>query len=108
MTGIGTSLQTVVLNNLWNISKQEADHEDTVRNLWAYGLVRFTDVAISANNITQHCVEVHAVIRQYIIEFMSSEEIVTSSNMDSKSVIKGRIVAFMEYIIHHNQVLQTS
>ena len=36
-TGIGTSLQTAVLNNLRKISKQEA--EETVDVLWAYGLV---------------------------------------------------------------------
>ena len=71
-TGIGTSLQTVVLNNLWNISEQEA--EDTVDVLWAYGLVQFTDVTISPNNITQHCVEVHVVISQYIIECVDSKE----------------------------------
>ena len=71
-TGIGTSLQRAVLNNLWNISKQEA--EDTVDVLWAYGLVQFIDVTISSNNITQHCVEVHAVISQYIIECMDSNE----------------------------------
>ena len=72
-TGIGTSLQTAVLNNLWDISKQEA--EDTVDVLWAYGLVYFTDVTISPNSITQHCVEVHAVISQYIIECMDSNEV---------------------------------
>ena len=76
-TGIGTSLQTVVLNILWNISKQEA--EDTVDVLWAYGLVQFTDITISPNNIKQHCVEVHAVISQYIIECMDSNEAVTLS-----------------------------
>ena len=71
--GIGTSLQTAVLNNLWNISKQEA--EDTVDVLWAYGLVQFNDITISPNNIKQHCVEVHAVISQYIIECMNGEEV---------------------------------
>ena len=70
--GIGTSLQTAVLNNLWNISKQEA--EDTVDVLWAYGLVQFTDITISPNNIKQHCVQVHAVISQYITECMDGEE----------------------------------
>ena len=74
-TGIGTSLQIAVLNNLWNISKQEA--EETVDALWAYGLVQFTDITISPNNITQHCVEVHAVIGQYIIECMDSNEMLT-------------------------------
>ena len=71
--GIGTSLQTAVLNNLWNISKQEA--EDTVDVLWAYGLVQFTDITISPNNIKQHCVEVHAIISQYVIECMNGEEV---------------------------------
>ena len=75
--GIGTSLQTAVLNILWNISKQEA--EDTVDVLWAYGLVQFTDITISPNNIKQHCVEVHAVISQYIIECMDSNETLTLS-----------------------------
>ena len=36
-TGVATSLQTEVLNSLWNISKQDA--ENTVNILWAYGLV---------------------------------------------------------------------
>ena len=71
--GIGSSLQTAVLNNLWNISKQEAG--DTVDVLWAYGIVQFTDVTISPNNITQHCVVIHAVISQYIIECMDSNEV---------------------------------
>ena len=74
-TGIGTSLQMAVLNNLWNITKQEA--EDTVDVLWAYGLVQFTDITISPNNMKQHCVEVHAVISQYIVETMDSEEVST-------------------------------
>ena len=74
-TGIGTSFQIAVLNNLWNISKQEA--EETVDALWAYGLVQFTDITISPNNITQHCVEVHAVISQYIIECMDSNKMLT-------------------------------
>ena len=71
--GIGTSLQTAVLNNLWNVSKQEAG--DTVNLLWAYGLVQFTDITISPNNITQHCVEVHAIISRYIIDCMDSKEV---------------------------------
>ena len=91
-TGIGTSLQTAVLNNLWNISKQEA--KETVDALWAYGLVQFTDIAISPNNITQQCVEVHVVISQYIIESMDSNEVIDLSAFGSvldtgKSVYKG-------------------
>ena len=82
--GIGISLQTAVLNNLWNISKQEA--EDTVDVLWAYGLVQFIDITISPNNIKQHCVEVHAVISQYIIECMDSEEVINLYSIMTQSI----------------------
>ena len=102
--GIGTSLQIAVLNNLWNISKQEA--EETVDALWAYGLVQFTDITISPNNITQHCVEVHAVISQYIIECMDSNEMLTllpdgKLNTWASSIIDGLSSAFQQsYGVH--------
>ena len=81
-TGIGTSLQTAVLSILWKTSKQEA--EDTVGLLWAYGLVQFTDTRVYPTNITQQCVEVHAVIGQYIIESMQSIEIIILSPYSDK------------------------
>ena len=96
--GIGTSLQTAVLNNLWNISKQEAD--DTVEVLWAYGLVQYTEVTLSPNNITQQCVEVHTIISHYFIECMdSSEAFALSPNFGMRtadSVSKGLRAAFQE------------
>ena len=103
-TGIGTSLQTAVLSNLWSISKQEA--VDTVDVLWAYGLVQFTDVTISPTNITQHCIEVHAVISQYIIECMDSNETFALSPFAGKlnagrSVSEGLALTFQQsYGIH--------
>ena len=103
--GIGTSLQTAVLNILWNISKQEA--EDTVDVLWAYGLVQFTDITISPNNIKQHCVEVHAVISQYIIECMDSKEVFALSPYvdgglnTAQSVDEGLTLTFQQsYAVH--------
>ena len=97
-TGIGTSLQTVVLNNLWNVSKQEA--EDSVDVLWAYGLVQFTDIIISPKNIKQHCVEVHAIISQYIIECIDSKEVAALSPFGALntygSVNDGLILAFRQ------------
>ena len=101
--GIGTSLQIAVLNNLWNISKQEA--EDTVDVLWAYGLVQFTDITISPNNIKQHCVEVHAVISQYIIECMNSNETLSPFGgggwNTARSVIEGIRLTFQQsYGVH--------
>ena len=94
---------STVLNNLWNISKQEA--EDTVDVLWAYDLVQFTDITISPNNIKQNCVEVHAVISQYIIERMDSKEINTLSPYGrlgtSSSVTDGLLLTFQQsYGVH--------
>ena len=98
-TGIGTTLEIAVLNNLWNICKQEA--EETVDVLWAYGLVQFTNTTISYSNITQHCVEVHAVISQYIIDCMDSYEVATVSPHGVKlntrsSVQKGLTLTFQQ------------
>ena len=81
-TGIGISVQTAVLDILWNISKQDA--LETADQLWAYGLVQFTDIATSPNNATQHCIEVHAVISQYIIECMDSQEACALSPIGGK------------------------
>ena len=110
-TGIGTSLQTAVLKNLWNLSKQEA--EDTVDTLWAYSLVQFTYVTISPNNITQHCVEVHAVISQYIIECMDSIEIHALAPFGGKlntaqSVADGLMVTFQQSCGIHDPSSLTS
>ena len=71
-TGIGTSVQTAVLNILWNITENEA--KGFVDVLWAYGLVQFTKVTIHPYNIQQSCVEVHTVISQYVIECIDSKE----------------------------------
>ena len=62
-----------MLNRLWNIPEQEA--EEIVDALWAYGLIQFANITISPNHITQHCVEVHTVISQYIIDYMDSNEV---------------------------------
>ena len=75
--GIGSSLQTAVLNTLWNITEHEANSSTNM--LWAYGLVQFNDIIILPHNSMQRCVEVHAVISQYIIEVMDSKEVMTLS-----------------------------
>ena len=74
-TGIGASLETALLSSLWNISKEDA--EDTVDVLCAHGLVQLN--IKSSNNNTQHFVEVHAVISQYIIECEDSQQILLLS-----------------------------
>ena len=72
-TGIGTSLQIALLSKLWKLP--EFDAQDTVDTLWGYGLVQFTDITISFSNVKQCSVEVHAVISQYIIESIDSNEV---------------------------------
>ena len=71
-TGIGTSIEIDVLHCLWNVSEQEATN--TVDILWTYGLLQFTDITIPQMNTLQCCVEIHAVISQYIIKNMESRE----------------------------------
>ena len=103
--GMGTSLQTTVLSDLWKISKQEA--EDAVETLWAYGLVHFSDhdITLSYGNITQHCVEVHAVISQYINESMQSVEFIDLGLIylvDADVIKKGLELSFQQsYGIEH-------
>ena len=76
-TGIGCSLQTAVLHYLWNVTEHEA--RDTTDTLWAYGLVQFSDIIIPPHNSTQRCLEVHAVISQYVVECMDSKEAIALS-----------------------------
>ena len=73
VNGIGASLLTVLLRILWKVSRQEAD--ETVDILWAYGLVQYTDITVPPFSVAIHCVEVHAVITQYIIECMDCYEV---------------------------------
>ena len=97
-TGIGTPLQTSMLENVWNISKQKA--EETVEVLLSHGLIQITDMAISSN-ITQHCVEVHAVISQYIIENMDCNEVFDLSpfgkRLDNADSVKQRILQTFQH-----------
>lgn len=71
--GIGTSLQTAVLQYLWATTEHEA--RDTANLLWSYGLIKFSDIILPPINQKQRCVEVHAVISQQIIETIHSSEV---------------------------------
>ena len=101
--GMGTSLQTAALSYLWKISKQEA--EDTVEILWAYGLVHFSDQdeTLSPSNITQHCVEVHAVITEYMNENMDSKDVIYLTMDNSDAIQKGLVLSFQQsYGVEHS------
>jgi len=96
-TGIGTSLQTAVLHNLWNITEHEARND--VDALWAYGLVQFSDVTLPLHNWTQHHVEVHAVISQYIIESMESTEVAILSPFGTLDSCISVVVALSQHFM---------
>ena len=72
-TGIGTSLQTEVLHDLWKVRQDEAI--EAVDALWNYGLVQFAVIRLPPLNNAYQCIEVHTVISQYIIENMESKEV---------------------------------
>ena len=103
--GIGMSLQTAVLHKLWNISKQEA--EDVIDTLWAYGLAKVTNSTISPNFNSQSHLEIHAVISQYIMECMDSNEVLTSPVSQKlitwQAVNEGLQLSFMNLYRVHNQ-----
>ena len=94
--GIGISIQTALLKSLWGISEQEA--ENILDILWAYSLVQFAE-AIFPNNIKQHCVEVHAVISQYIIESMDSNKAHSLSVWGGKVNITRSVTKGLKHIL---------
>ena len=76
-TGIGSCLPSSVLHLLWKVN--ELQGQDTIDKLWSYGLLSFTNAIISPQNNKQHCVEVHAVISQYVFDNIPTKEAVSLS-----------------------------
>jgi len=72
-TGIGSALLKAVLDNLWNISKEQA--VDAIDVMWSYGLVQLITTTIPPYHNPQAFVQVHAVISQYMIDNLHSEEV---------------------------------
>ena len=109
-TGIGTPVQTTVLNILWKISNREA--EDTLNILWTYGLIQFTDVRITLKSNVQHCVEVHAIISQCIVNCMDSNKVCFFSPHgkvdDVESVNKALLIKFQRTYGIYNSPLPTA
>ena len=88
-TGIGTSFQKDVLQDLWGTDDQEA--ENVVDQLWNYGLVQFSKFKLPTNGNIQICVEVHSVISHFIIESMDPIEVFKLSPIGELST--GQLVA---------------
>ena len=72
-TGIGCAIPTVVLHVIWKVSQLEAD--DTTSILWGHGLVTYSSSVIPCFGIQQCHIEIHAIISQFIIETIQSEEV---------------------------------
>ena len=96
-TGIGTSLQTAVLQYLWRVADYEA--RDIVDTLSSYGIVQFTYTLLPPHNKKQNCVEVHAVIGQYIIEEIKSNDVQRLSpfgELDTCRAVKDGLVKLFQ------------
>ena len=97
-TGIGTSSPVAILHCLWKVSEQKAN--DITDTLWAYGLIQFIQKAIPMCVNTQTCIEVHAVISQYVIDSMNSAQVASLTPFaDSsiyRSVDKGLVQSFQQ------------
>ncbi|XP_065894609.1 uncharacterized protein [Dysidea avara] len=83
-TGIGTSLQTAVLHILWSVTVHEA--REIADELWAYGVVKFTEITNPLLDRIQH-VEVHSIISQLIIENMDSTELCSLASLTGEAVL---------------------
>jgi len=97
-TGIGTSVPSSALNNLWNISKHEA--RNIVDALWVYGLVQLADIRNPLFK-TISCVEVHAVISQFMIESFDIGEIMNLSPHsmgNDEAMVGGLNKTFSEHV----------
>ena len=106
--GIGTSLPVAVLNNLWGISKEEA--EKTIYQLWAYGLVQYSSITLSFGNHVQCHVEVHAVICEYIFKSFDIEEANKLSKVESQgpSLSEGLFETFKQSYARDNDLSSLS
>ena len=106
-TGIGNSVPMSVLHLLWQVTKEEA--KSCLERLWSYGLVMPKQILIPPNNNTQDCAEVHCTISIYIINNLSSMEIVQVSYMCGRleGVVEGLTNAFIEsYGCHPSELDQ--
>ena len=64
----------VVLQVIWKVSQLEAD--DTASILWGHGLVTYSSSVIPCFGIQQRHIDIHAIISQFIIETIQSEEVI--------------------------------
>ena len=95
-TGIGSSVPISVLHFLWNVTEEEA--KACLKKLWSYGLVMSNPLLIPPHNNTQDCAEVHCSISMYIVNNLSSVEIVRVSSMceNLKGIVNALTNAFVQ------------
>ena len=104
-TGIGGSVPISVLYLLWEFSKEEA--KTCLEKLWSYGLVMSKQLLIPPQNNIQDCAEVHCTIGTYIINSLSSQQVVRLSLVcdNLRDVTEGLTNAFIEsYGCHPSQL----
>ena len=104
-TGIGGSVPMSVLHLLWQVSKE--DGKTCLEKLWSYGLVMSKQLLIPPQNNIQVCAEVHCSISTYIINSLSSAEVVRLSDVCEglNDVVEALTDAFIQcYGCHPSQL----
>ena len=104
-TGIGGSVPMSVLHLLWKVSKE--DGKACLEKLWSYGLVMSKQLLIPPQNNIQVCAEVHCTVSTYIINSLSSAEVVRLSELCEgvKDVVEALTNAFIQcYGSHPSQL----
>ena len=83
--GFGVLIPTSMLNHFW-----DGDVEDCKEKFWSCGLVTLTTLTLAPSKAKMSCIEMHAVITQYLVdnmEFGTFKQIVKALKMsDMKTV----------------------
>ena len=92
LAGIGSALPTIAVHVIWKTSPLEAI--DTMFTLWRHGLVTYSSIVIPRFGVEQRHIEVHAIISQFIIETIQTDEIsLLTPHFDPNIAISfGRVV----------------
>ncbi|XP_065902698.1 uncharacterized protein [Dysidea avara] len=88
-TGIGYSIPVSILYIIWNITPLKAT--EVIDKIWDFGLVMLSNCVILPFGVNQRHITIHAVISQYIMENISSIEVVQLYNHTAvDSTLRGK------------------
>ena len=83
--GFGVHIPKSILKNFWN-----GDVEACAERFWSYGLVTLTTLTLAPSKAKMSCIEMHAVITQYLVDnmnFGTFKQIVKTLRMSNMKTI---------------------